>query len=105
MDINQNHSGLGNNIVNIGSQPRYMDEGLKNELKNLEKDKKITVICVMGDPEAFSFAHEILSFLKNNGYDAEGVTQSMYDKPVIGLGIEKSPDGKKIDLIIGSKKN
>ena len=102
LNISQKHSGLGYNIVNVGAQARHLNEGAKIQLKaNLTKNKKILVDSVANDSEAFSFANEIFLFLKDEGYDVEGVNQCWYSIPIRDQSIEEGPNGKT-HVIIGS---
>lgn len=69
-------------------------------LGEFPKDKKITVVAVMGDNEAFQFAHEILAFLKQNNFQTAGVDQVVYTSPAFGLQKKDNPDGS-IEFIVG----
>lgn len=95
--------GITAGVVNLGPQPRRVDEQSgKQLLDNLKKGKKITITSVMGDQEAFNFGHQILNFLKGKGYNAEGVNQAIYSQPIIGQFIEnKNPN--QTDIIIGTQ--
>src|SRR5690349_12902851 len=58
----------GNNTIIQGPIPRRMAEGRADSLKaqilrELPRDKRITVMAVMGDGEAVQFAQEIFAFM------------------------------------------
>ncbi len=95
--------GITAGIVNLGLQPRKLDNTSAAQLtQNLSKHKKIKITSVMGDQEAFNFGHQILSYLKENGYEAEGVNQAIYSQPVVGQFIENG-ESDSIDIIIGTQ--
>ncbi len=94
--------GITAGQVNIGAQPRRLDDNGKAQLRqHLSKGKKITITAVLGDGEAFNFATEVMAFLQSEGYEVEGVNQSLYNKPVMGNNIVPKGDG--FDLIIGTR--
>ena len=94
--------GITAGQVNIGPQPRQLNEqGQTQILKNIPKDKKVTVTSVLGDGEAFQFASQIKAFLEQAGYDVTGVDQAVYTTPMNGQNIVTSDDGT--NLIIGTR--
>lgn len=95
--------GITAGVVNLGTHPRKVDDQSgKQLLENLQKEKKIVITSVMGDQEAFNFGHQILNFLKEKGYNAEGVNQAIYSKPIIGQFIENQKV-EQTDIIIGNQ--
>lgn len=101
---NSQSGGITAGIVNLGPNSRHIDDGVKSQLKNtVDKSKKVVITAVLGDPEAFNFAHEVLKFLQDEQYNAEGVNQAIYSKPVIGQFIEQKPG--QVNIVIGSGQN
>lgn len=72
--------GITAGVVNVGPQPRRLDEGLKAQLAQLlpDKSRSVTVTSVMGDGEALSFATQIKDHLLAHGYKVEGVNQAVF---------------------------
>lgn len=113
--INQNvnsynqSGGITAHTLNIGPTPRKLSdprsEGLKAQiLRELPRDKPITVIAVLGDGEAIQFAQEIHAFMKAQGFtmkEPNGISQSVFSGVVKGLVRQDKPDGG-IDFIIGA---
>jgi hypothetical protein len=100
---------IGNNTLNIGPQPRNIDSpeaaGLKEQiLRELPKDKPITVTALLGDGESIQFAQQIHAFMKANGFtmrEPNGISQSVFTGVVKGLQKRDQPDGS-ITFIVGS---
>lgn len=93
--------GITAGQVNIGSQPRQLNDNLRGQLRNaLPRDKKVAVVSVMGDGEAFKFADEIKRFLEADGYNVSGVDQAVYTGPVVGQNIQSRGDG--LEVVIGT---
>lgn len=94
--------GITAHSVNIGAQPRRLDDGLRSQLKSMiPRDKKVNVTAQMGDGEAFQFAEAIRSYLASSGYDVEGVDQAVFAQAVMGQIVEPGPDRTRI--IIGTR--
>ncbi|TRX01200.1 hypothetical protein [Flavobacterium gawalongense] len=101
---NNQSGGITANQVNIGAVPRNLDEKTQNQLLGILKKKNelIGISSVMGDSEAFKYANQINDFLKSQGYTkVEGVSQSVFNKPIMGQFINKDSIGFKI--VIGTK--
>ncbi len=100
---------IGNNTLNIGPQPRNIDSSqavsLKAQiLRELPKDKLITVTALLGDGESIQFAQQIHAFMKANGFtmrEPDGISQSVFTGVVKGLQRQDQPDGS-ITFIVGS---
>jgi len=93
--------GITAGVVNVGPKPRQVDAGLISKLQQMlpDKTKKVTVTSVMGDGEAFDFATQIKDVLVKQGYDVNGVNQSVFTVPIIGQ--QFNPD--TLTLIIGTR--
>jgi hypothetical protein len=99
----------GNNTINVGPQPRNIDApnsvGLKAQiLRDLPKDKAITVMDLMGDMESIQFAMQIHAFMKANNFtmkEPEGISQGVFTTAIKGLQVEKKPDGE-FTFIVGA---
>lgn len=94
--------GITANQVNIGSQPRVLNVEAQNQLLQILSGKKsqtISVVSVMGDGEAFSYATQIKNYLIKEGYTVSGVDQAVYTQPIMGQ--QYNPD--KLEFIIGTK--
>lgn len=100
--INQS-GGITAHTVNVGPRAREMNETLGLQLKQqIPLDKKVTVVAVLGDGEAFGFANQILQWMKSNGYrDVDGVNQAIFSQAVSGQNINAKPDG--FEIIIGAR--
>ncbi len=74
-------------------------EGLKRQmLSELSKEKRITVLGIMGDTESCMFAEEIHAFLKANGFnmrESGGISQGVFMPTPRGLIVEAEGDGLK----------
>lgn len=83
---NNQQGGITAGIVNVGAPPRHMDGKLQAQLTELlpDKSRKVTVNCVMNDPEAFNFATEIKDYLTKQGYSVKGVSQAAFSPPILG---------------------
>ncbi len=94
--------GITAGQVIVGPQPRRLNDGLRGQLRSaLPHDKKVTVVAVMGDGEAFQFASEIKQFLEGETYNVSGVDQAVYSGPVVGQRIQPRDDG--LEVIIGTR--
>jgi hypothetical protein len=73
-------------------------------LRELPKNKPITVTALLGDGESIQFAQQIHAFMKANGFtmkEPNGISQSVFSTVVKGLAVENAPDGQ-ITFIVGS---
>ena len=96
--------GITANQVNIGSQPRILNPEVQNQLLQIlesKKGQKITIVSIMGDGEAFSFATQIKNYLIEQGHIISGVDQSVYTEPVMGQIFNP----ERLEIIIGTKNN
>jgi hypothetical protein len=99
--VNQ-QGGITAGQVNIGHPPRTLDPISSAQLKQaVPRNKKVVVVAVMGDGDAFQFANQILGFLKSEGLDAEGVDQVVYGNPVMGQHVVDR--GDRTEVIIGNR--
>jgi hypothetical protein len=99
--------GITAHTVNIGAQPRHINEALKNNLENNlsnHKEKDIKIMSLMGDGEANVFAHEIREYLISKGYKVNGFSQAVWPTPLKGQGIEFPSDGTVL-IWVGSNTN
>lgn len=95
--------GITAGQVNIGLPPRRLAETQKQDLRGkLPRSKRIRVMAVMGDEEAFIFAQQIRDFLAQDGYDVSGIDRAMFDRPVVGHGIRPRDDGT-LEVIVGAR--
>lgn len=95
--------GITANQVNIGSVPRNLDINIKRQLLSFlnSKDEKIDINSVLGDAESFQFANQINDFLKSQGFKkVDGVSQSVFTKPVVGQFIDRN--SSRVKILIGS---
>jgi hypothetical protein len=85
--ITQGQSG-GTNIVNQKPSQRHMTPELVEQiLRDVPKDKPVTVTAPMGNDEAITFAQAIFDLLKARGYPLTdtGPGQAMWNHPVKGV--------------------
>lgn len=96
--------GITAGSVNFGPKARSMDNRYGGQLQeHIPASAKVRVVSVLGDGEAFGFANQVLTWLKDNGYgSAEGVDQAVYTQPMRGQSINKKDDGT-FEIIIGPR--
>jgi len=101
--INQS-GGITAHTVNVGPQPRQINAALGGQIHAMiPAGSKVSIIAVMGDSEAFSFAQQIKCWMQQNGYPSvDGVSQAVFSQPVLGQNINKKPDGS-YDIVIGGR--
>ena len=99
--LNQS-GGITAGQVNIGPQPRHVDDGAKRQLLDLiaaRPGASISVTAVLGDGEAYGFAQEIKDFLVAEGHDVDGINQAVFNGRLVGQDVNPEPD--RIDIRIG----
>ena len=96
--------GITAQTVNFGTTARYMNENLGAQLQeHIPTDANVRVVAVLGDSEAFGFANQVMTWMKNNGYEnIQGVDQAVYSQPVKGQNVNKK-DENEFEIIIGSR--
>lgn len=96
--------GVTAHTVHVGRMPRSIDDRLRNQiLRELPRDKPITVVAVMGDSEACLLAEQIHAFLKENGFSLQepgGISQAVYMPTPKGLTVSVKEGG--LDFIVGA---
>jgi Tfp pilus assembly protein PilN len=80
---------------------RQMNAKLLSQLQRMlpDKTKTVTVTSVMGDGEAFGFATQIKDALVKQGYDINGVNQTVFSRPIMGQVF----DSDTLTITIGTK--
>lgn len=104
-NVTSNHQagGITAGQVFVGQAGRHLDDRWRRQLREaLPRDKKINVIAVLGDGEAFQFANEVMQYLKTEGYDAGGVNQAVFSGPVTGQQIREVKG--EFEIVIGTAK-
>lgn len=93
--------GITAGVVNVGPQPRKIDDGVRTQLAKLLPDKSriVTITSVLGDPEAYSFATQIKDYLASQGYEVNGVNQAVFT----GVVPPQVFDPEKVAITIGSR--
>jgi len=96
--------GITAQSVNLGPTARSMNEDLGNQLKqHIPVSASVRITSVLGDGEAFGFANQVLTWMRDNGYGkVEGVDQAVYTQPVTGQTLDKKSDDE-FEIIIGSR--
>jgi len=94
--------GITAGVVNVGPQPRQLDDGVRHQLAELLPDKSytVTITSVLGDGEAYSFATQIKEYLGSQGYDINGVNQAVFT----GIVPPQRFDPSTLTITIGSRK-
>ena len=93
------HGGITAQNVFVGSTGRRLDDGLKQQiLSGIPKTKKVVVSGALGDGESTTFAHEIMTFMQSQGYTVEGVNQSVWMPPIMGIGVNNSTDPWQLNV-------
>jgi len=103
-------SQTGDNTINIGDQPRVLDDQFKEslllEMNNLvsEKQRPISVGIVDGaGGDSLSLVEQIKSFLLDSGFElTDGMTTYTPSNPVFGIKIN-IVDPNKIAIMVGPK--
>jgi hypothetical protein len=93
--------GITAGLVNIGPPQRKLGprgQAVWNQILT-DKTKTVTVVAVLGDGEAFSYATQIKKYLIAQGYSVKGVDQAVYAVPISGQQF----DPKTWTIIIGSR--
>lgn len=101
-------SGGNNSITNnFGPVARQLDSPWGTPLKaqilrDVPRDKPITVMAILGDGESIQLALQIHAFLKANNFKLreDGISQGVFTSLVKGLIVQ--PDGDGLKFIIGS---
>jgi hypothetical protein len=91
---------------NIGPQPRSLANPVWGDLKaemlsHLPRDRDITVMAPMGDPEAMDFALQIRAFLAANGFKLKesGISQGVFTQAQHGLSFDPETN----TFVVGSQ--
>ena len=102
---NQNNQ-FGDNVMNFGPQPRELNSQLQDQLRQLITNGfQVNITSILGDGEAYNFAHQIKNYLESQGYQVNGVNQAIYSGPVNGQIIEPPKDGDNTyKIIIGTNR-
>ena len=93
--------GITAGIVNVGPQPRKIDDGFKAQFAQLIPDKTrvVTITSVLGDSEAYSFAMQIKDYLTSQGYQIDGVIRTLFKE----IAPPQSFIPETCSIIIGSR--
>jgi hypothetical protein len=96
--------GVTAHTVNVGRPSRSLNDGLRAQImRDLPRDKPITVIAVMGDSEACLLAEQIHAFLKSNGFPLKeegGISQGVFMPMPKGLSVNVKDDG--LEFVVGA---
>jgi hypothetical protein len=93
--------GITAHTVNLGPQPRRMDETLKAQiLSEIPRSKPITVAALLGDGEACQFAEELHTFLKNHGFPVTGERIDLVVPSGTVKGLTFDPD--RSEFVVGA---
>jgi hypothetical protein len=95
---NCNAVGMGNN-VNCAPPSRAPDDAVSNHLIQdfrATGSYKIPITAVMGDQEAFQYATKLADILKMAGWTIDGVNQSIYTAPMMGLLVSMGPQNGRV---------
>ncbi|SRR5713101_6185820 len=91
-NVSLNQSGGITGDVHIGSPKRQLQRAelapLAQSLREMGP-RTVGVTAVLGDAESYRFAAQIREFVEGLGWklDPEGVSQAVFDKPLIGVDI------------------
>lgn len=101
--------GITAHTVNVGRPPREIDTTFIHEInKYIPEGSIVNVNAVAGDQEAFSFAENILTWLRSKGYrntaNDHGVDQAFYNRPMGPLNLAKIADNEFL-LTVGSRQH
>jgi hypothetical protein len=83
-------------VVNVGVQPRHINNELIKQLDSLlanYKNNKIVISSSLGDGESLSFADEVENYLKSKGCNVHGKNQAVWSRPIRGQEISFEDDG------------
>src|SRR5262245_21009351 len=96
--------GTTPHTINIGPGERTLNESLKRQINTaVAGKKKVTILAVWGDTEAFQFATEIYNYLKGEGVPVYGggAVQATFNRPLTGQ-IWKQLPNDEVEIFIGS---
>jgi hypothetical protein len=92
---------LANEIENLKKSVRDREltsqqkVNLISELKQYGK-RKVTIVSIMGDAEAFKYAHQFKTMFSESGWEVDGINQAIYDAPMPPLSIDATNPPSKI---------
>lgn len=99
-------------VVNLKDQPRILSQEIKDDIlsqfksKGVDKTKKIQIVAISGDGEAYNYASSIMDFLTNEGYVVEGVARDFNPSSLLSVGFHfyLVPNTKDLyEIYVGSK--
>jgi hypothetical protein len=91
--------GITAQNVNLGIVPRRLDDNGRSQIRSLiPKSKKVVVSAALGDGEACQLAAEVFAFMKADGWDVEGVNQSIWMPPIRGQQINNQVDPWQMNI-------
>ncbi|WP_133170169.1 hypothetical protein [Kumtagia ephedrae] len=109
-DFNITTGDISGGINRIGHefhkplQRRMSDEMKAGLLRDLPKDRPVSVMGMNGNTESMTFANEIYAFLNANGYEmkADTATWHMFFNPPVGnVNISQHDNGAEWAIVIG----
>ncbi len=100
MSVGQ-QGGITAGVVNVGPQPRNINDRVRRQLAELlpDKSRTVTIKTVLGDGEAYSFATQIKDYLASQGFKINGVDQVVFNGVVPPQAF--NPD--TLEITIGSR--
>jgi hypothetical protein len=97
---NNNRVGHVGHTVNVGSQPRQLDEPTFQQMLALfPADKAIAIAHIMGDGEAQNLAYQIQQALISIGRTASVTAVMFGGRPPANVGIDPKTD--PVQIIVG----
>jgi hypothetical protein len=92
--------GITAGEVNIGVQPRSLDDEGRNFLQQIPKNRAIEITALMGDGEACAFAEEIWQHLGSEGYkvDPAGINMAIWSTTPKGVLVNIKSEPVKITV-------
>ncbi len=97
--------GITAGTVNVvAPQARAMTDQLAAQiLRDIPRDKEITVMAMLGDAESYRFASGVHQFMKSNGYRMreEGISQGVYTPPPVGISVD-TRESAHWTIVVGS---
>lgn len=99
--------GVTARSINFGPERRSLSNentlGLKAQLLALSREKEIKITALVGKSESYSFAQEIQTFMKENGFRVSSFISSaqFFGPPVVGIQCREE-DETSLRITVGA---
>ncbi len=94
--------GITAGQINVGKQPRVLNEASKEQLRKMISEwpgAEIVVAGTLGDGESMGLAQKIIDFLRKEGREVSGPDQVVMTQPFNGVSVNH--ENGKIQIRVG----